>query len=42
MDKSGRKYQLDYILINKKWRNSNTKVESYSIFSSTGSDHGIV
>ena len=39
MDPSGRKYQLDYILIRKKWRNSNTNVEAYSSFSSTGSDH---
>ena len=42
MDLSGRKYQLDYILIRKKWRNSNTNVEAYSSFSSTGPDHRIV
>ena len=42
MDPSGRKYQLDYILSRKKWRNSNTYVEAYSSFSSTGSDHRIV
>ena len=42
MDLSGRKYQLDYILIRKKWRNSNTNVEAYSSISSTGSDHRIV
>ena len=28
---SGRKYQLDYILIRKKWRNSNTNVEAYTV-----------
>ena len=33
-----RKYQLDYILIRKKWRNSITNVEAYSTFSSIGSD----
>ena len=42
MDPSGRKYQLDYILIRKKWRNSNTNVEAYNSFSNTGSDHRIV
>ena len=42
MDPSGRKYQLDNILIRKKWRNSNINVEPYSSFSSTGSDHIIV
>ena len=42
MDSSGTKYQPDYILIRKKWRNSNTNVEAYSSFSSTGSDHIIV
>ena len=42
MDPSGRKYQLEYILIRKKWRNSNTNMETYSSFSSTGSDHIIV
>ena len=31
IDPSGRKYQLDYILIRKKWRNSNTNVEAYSL-----------
>ena len=39
MDSSGRKYQFDYIMIRKKWRNSNTNVETYSRFSSTGSYH---
>ena len=39
---SGRKYQLNYILIRNKWRNSNTNVEAYSSYSSTGSYHGIV
>ena len=42
MDPSERRYKLDYILIRKKWINSNTNMEAYSSFSSTGSDHIIV
>ena len=42
MDPCCRKYQLDYILMRKKWRNSITNVEAYSNFSSIGSDHRIV
>ena len=39
---TGRKSQIDYILINKKWKNSVKNVEAYSSFASTGSDHRIV
>ena len=42
MDPSERKYQLDYILIRKKWRNSNTNVEAYSSLSNTDSGHTII
>ena len=42
MDPCCRKYQLDYILMRKKWRNSIINVEAYIIFSSIGSDHRIV
>ena len=41
-DMSGTKTQIDYILINKKWKNSVKNVEAYSTFSSLGSDHRIV
>ena len=37
-----RKYQLDYILMRKTWRNSITNVEAYNTFSSIGSDHRII
>ena len=36
------KSQLDYILINKKWRNSIKNVEAYSFFASIGSDHRVI
>ena len=39
---TGSKTQIDYILINKKWKNSVKNVEAYSSFSSLGSDHRIV
>ena len=39
---SGEKYQLDYILIRNKWKNSINNVEAYSTFSNVGSDHRIV
>ena len=39
---TGAKSQIDYILINKKWKNSVQNVEAYSSFASTGSDHRIV
>ena len=41
-DMTGSKTQIDYILINKKWKNSLKNVEAYSSFSSLGSDHRIV
>ncbi|XP_072048646.1 uncharacterized protein [Amphiura filiformis] len=39
---AGNKYQLDYILLRKKWRNSLLNAEAYNTFSSVGSDHRIV
>ena len=39
---SGKRAQLDYILIRKKWRNSVKNSRSYSTFSTVGSDHRIV
>ena len=39
---NGVKSQLDYILLNKKWRNSALNSEPYNIFTSVDSDHGIV
>ena len=36
------KAQLDYILINRKWKNSCTNCEAYSSFSSVSSDHRIL
>ena len=41
-DMSGTKTQIDYILVNKKWKNSIHNCESYNSFSSVGSDHRIV
>ena len=38
----GNKYQLDYILVRKKWRNSLKNAEAYNTFASVGSDHRIV
>ena len=38
----GYRSQLDYILIRRKWLNSLKNVETYSSFSSVGSDHRIV
>ena len=38
----GNKYQLDYILVRKKWKNSLKNVEAYNTFASVGSDHRIV
>ncbi|XP_072048490.1 uncharacterized protein [Amphiura filiformis] len=38
----GNKYQLDYILVRKKWRNSLLNSEAYSSFASVGSDRRIV
>ncbi|XP_072050064.1 uncharacterized protein [Amphiura filiformis] len=39
---AGNKYQLDYILLRKKWRNSLLNAEAYNTFASVGSDHRIV
>ena len=39
---NGGRSQIDYILLNKKWRNSARNCEAYSTFSSIGSDHWIV
>ena len=39
---NGIKAQLDYILINKKWRNSALNCEAYDSFTSVNSDHRIV
>ena len=39
---NGSKSEIDYILINRKWRNSVKNVEAYSSFPSTGSDHRIL
>ena len=41
-DMSGTKSQIDYILVNKKWRNSIHDCRAYNTFSSIGSDHRIV
>lgn len=39
---SGSKSQIDYILVRNKWRNSVRNAQSYSSFSSVGSDHRVV
>ena len=36
------KFQIDYILVRRKWRNSILNSEAFSSFSSVGSDHRIV
>ena len=41
-DMNGLKFQVDYTLINRKWKNSIKNCEAYSSFSSIGSDHQIV
>ena len=41
-DMSGSKTQIDYILVNRKWRNSVHNVEAFNSFSSLGSDHRLV
>ena len=41
-DMNGSKSQIDYILVNRKWKNSVKNVEAYSSFSSIGSDHRVV
>ena len=42
MDPCGTKHQLDYIVVNRKWKNSQMNCEAYSTFSSVGSDHMMV
>ena len=39
---SGRKTQVDYIMVNRKWKNSVHNYQSYNTFSSLGSDHRVV
>jgi hypothetical protein len=39
---NGSKSQIDFILVREKWRNSIHNAQSYSSFSSVGSDHKIV
>ena len=41
-DMNGSMSQIDYILINKKWKNSVHNAEAYSSLSSIGSDHRLV
>ena len=41
-DMSGSKSQVDFILVNKKWKNSIHNVEAYNSFCSLGSDHRLV
>ena len=41
-DMNGRKTQVDYILVNKKWKNSVHNVEAYNSFASIGSDHRLL
>ena len=39
---SSRKPQVDYTMVNKKWKNSVHNCQSYNTFSSLGSDHRVV
>ena len=41
-DMSDAKSQVDYILINRRWKNSVKNCEAYSSFSSIGTDHRVV
>ena len=41
-DMSSRKTQVDYIMVNKKWKNSVHNCQSYNTFSSLGPDHRVV
>lgn len=41
-DMNGSKTQVDFIMINKKWKNSVKNCEAYSSFGSIGSDHRVV
>ena len=39
---NGSKTKIDFILVNRKWRNSVHNVEAYNSFSSLGGDHRLV
>ena len=39
---SGKRTQIDYVLVRKKWKNSIMNCQAYSSFSSVGSDHRVV
>ena len=39
---NNRKSQIDYILVNRKWKNSIHNCEAYNSFSSLGSDHRLL
>ena len=39
---NGRKSRIDFILVNKKWKNSVMNAEAYNCFSSLGSDHRVL
>lgn len=39
---TGMQWQLDYILVRRKWRNSVTNAELYSSLGTVGSDHRVV
>ena len=39
---SGYRAQLDYILVQRKWKNSVLNAQAYNSFASIGSDHRIV
>ena len=41
-DPKSNRYQLDYILVNSKWKNSVLNSETYSSFESVGSNHRII
>ena len=42
MEVNNRKSQIDYILINNKWKNCLKNCQAYSNFASVGSDHHIL
>ena len=41
-DMNGHKTQIDFILVNRKWKNSVHNVEAYNSFNSLGGDHRLV
>ena len=41
-DQNGSKTQVDFILVNKKWRNSCKNIEAYRSFDRIGSDHRLL